>query len=138
MMPGLSRSIAIVAVAAAAIGCVRTVQAWPPPLVPGTAVRVRFAAPRTVVFDRGTARDSVPGVQDLRGDVLSIRGDTLVLRVSGDPNGTTGESTLERQTTIALNQSMTVTSSQIDGWKFAYALLSGVVLVFAGLVMASD
>jgi hypothetical protein len=42
----------------------------------------------------------------------------------------------ERQATLVLDQSTTVTRTEIDGWKFSYALLAGTVLIFAALVMS--
>ena len=118
-------------------GCVRTVQAWPPPLTPGTAVRVHFATPRVVVYQRGRLQDSVAGVPELRGRVVALRGDTLVLRVKSDRKDSTGNSREEeRESTLVLDQSTTVTRTEIDGWKFSYALLAGSVLIFAVLVLS--
>jgi hypothetical protein len=132
-----TRSIAIALFLAGASGCVRTVQAWPPPLNSGTAVRVHFATPRLVVFQRGQHVDSVAGVPELRGRVVALHGDTLVLRVMSDRPDSTGKSReVERQTTLVLDQSTTVTSTEIDGWKFSYAILAGAVLIFAALVMS--
>lgn len=131
------RSITIALALVGASGCVRTVQAWPPPLTPGTAVRVHFATPRLVVYERGRLQDSVASVPELRGRVVALRGDTLVLRViseGADSAGKTREA--ERRTTLVLDQSTTVTRTEIDGWKFSYALLAGTVLIFAALVMS--
>jgi hypothetical protein len=131
-----SRSITLALVLGAS-GCVRTVQAWPPPLTEGTAVRVHFATPRLVVYERGQLQDSVSGVPELRGLVVALRGDTLVLRVTSDRGDTTGKSgETERQTTLVLDQSTTVSRTEIDGWKLSYALLAGSVLIFAALVMS--
>jgi hypothetical protein len=122
---------------AGASGCVRTVQAWPPPLTPGTAVRLHFATPRVVVYQRGRLQDSVAGVPELRGRVVALRGDTLVLRVKSDRKDSTGNSReAERESTLVLDQSTTVTRTEIDGWKFSYALLAGSVLIFAVLVLS--
>jgi hypothetical protein len=132
-----TRSIALALALVGATGCVRTVQAWPPPLIPGTAVRVQFASPRLVVYQRGLLRDSVAGVPELRGRVVALRGDTLVLRVKSDPVASTGNSReAERQATLVLDQSTTVTRTEIDGWQISYALLAGTVLIFAALVMS--
>jgi hypothetical protein len=134
-----SRSITIALLLAGASGCVRTVQAWPPPLTPGTAVRVHFAAPRLVVYRRGRVQDSVAGVQELRGLVVRLRGDTLVLRVKSDRARSADESReAEREATLVLDQSTTVTRTEIDGWKFSYALLAGTVLIFAALVLSGS
>jgi hypothetical protein len=116
---------------------VRTVQAWPPPLTPGTDVSVHFAAPRLVVYQRGRLQDSVASVRELRGLVVALRGDTLVLRVRSnraDSAGRSGEA--ERETTLVLDQSTTVTRTEIDSWKFSYAILAGSVLIFAALVLS--
>lgn len=131
------RRITIALAFIAASGCVRTVQAWPPPLTPGTAVRVQFATPRLIVYQRGQLRDSVAGVPELRGQVVALRGDTLVMRVMSDRAGRASDSPeAERQTTVVLDQLTTVTRMEIDGWKFSYAILAGSVLIFAALVMS--
>ena len=133
------RSITIALVLVGASGCVRTVQAWPPPLAPGTAVRIHFATPRLVVYERGQLQDSVARVPELRGRVVAVRGDTLVVRVMGDRAESAGKSNeAERQATLVLDQSTTVTRTEIDSWKFSYALLAGAVLIFAALVMSGS
>jgi len=132
-----SRSIVLALVLAGASGCVRTVQAWPPPLTPGTAVRVHFATRRVVVYQHEQLQDSVASVRDLRGRVVALRGDTLVLRVNDDRTDSTSESrSAERQTKLVLDQSTTVSRTEIDGWKVSYALLGGSVLIFAALVLS--
>ena len=132
-----SRSITLALVLAGASGCVRTVQAWPPPLTPGTAVRVHFATPRVVVYQRGRLQDSVAGVPELRGLVVALRGDTLVLRVTSDRKDSAGKSgEAERETKLVLDQSTTVTRTEIDSWKLSYAFLAGSVLIFAALVLS--
>ena len=132
-----SRSITLALILTGASGCVRTVQAWPPPLTPGTPVRGHFATPRLVVYQRGRLQDSVAGVRELRGLVVALRGDTLVLRVKSDPTRSADESReAERETTVALDQSTTGTRTEIDSWKLSYAFLAGTVLIFAALVMS--
>jgi len=134
-----SRSITLALSLAAASGCVRTVQAWPPPLTPGSTVRVHFATPRLVVYQRGRVQDSVAGVRELRGLVVALRGDTLVLRLMNDRTDSAGKSReAEREATLALDQSTTVTRTEIDGWKVSYAFLAGSVLIFAALVMSGS
>lgn len=130
------RSITLALALVGASGCVRTIQAWPPPLTPGAAVRVHFAAPRLVVYQSGRLQDSVAGVPELRGRVVSLRGDTLVLRVNDRADSAGKSREAERQATLVLDQSTTVTRTEIDGWKFSYALLAGTVLIFAALVMS--
>ena len=135
----LKHSILLASVVAAASGCVRTVQAWPPPITAGSTVDVRFAVPRLVVFERGLLKDSVARVRELRGAVLAVHNDTLVLLVSGSQSANaTGSRTVERRATIALDQSTLVTTSEVDGWKFAYALLAGCVLIFAAAVLSGS
>ena len=135
-LPSRSITLALLLVAS---GCVRTVQAWPPPLAPGTNVRVHFAAPRLVVYQHGRVQDSVAGVRELRGLVVALRGDTLVLRVKSDRARSADESReAERETTLILDQSTTVSRTEIDGWKISYALLAGSVLIFAALVMSGS
>jgi hypothetical protein len=51
-----------------------------------------------------------------------------------DSAGDSGET--ERQATLVLDQSTTVTRTEIDGWKISYAVLAGTVLIFAALVMS--
>ena len=132
-----SRSITLILVLAGSSGCLRTVQAWPPPLTPGTAVRVHFATPRLVVYQSGRVQDSVADARELQGLVVALRGDTLVLRVKSDRARNADESReAERETTVLLDQSTTVTRTEIDGWKFSYALLAGSVLIFAALVLS--
>jgi len=131
------RSITFALALVGASGCVRTVQAWPPPLTPGTAVRVQFATPRLVVYQRGQQKDSVAGVPELRGQVVALRGDTLVLRVMSDRAENADKSpATERSATLVLDKSTTVTRTEIDGWKLSYAFLAGTVLIFAALVMS--
>jgi hypothetical protein len=134
-----SRSIALALLLAGASGCVRTVQAWPPPLTPGTTVRVHFATPRFVVYKRGLVQDSVAGVREVRGVVVALRGDTLVMLVKSDRPRSADESReAESETTLVLDQSTTVTRTEIDSWKFSYALLAGSVLIFAALVLSGS
>jgi len=71
--------------------------------------------------------------------VFALRGDTLVLRVATELSGDASESgILERQTTVALDQSTIVTLAEVDGWKFAYGLLAGSVLIFVAVVMSGS
>jgi hypothetical protein len=131
--------IALALLCAGASACVRTVQAWPPPLSSGTDVVIRFASPRLVVFDAGAVTDSVIDVRELQGQVVSLRGGSLVLDVTSlSASGAGNLRGIERQATIALDQSTRVSYTQLDSWKFAYGLLAGAVLIFAGLVMSSD
>jgi hypothetical protein len=100
---------------------------------------VQFAAPRPVVFERGAREDSLKRVSEIRGRVLALRHDTLVIGVTR----TTAESTdpvlfQGWQTTIVVDPSTVVTSSQLDSWKLAYAGLSAVILIFVALVMSGS
>jgi hypothetical protein len=100
-------------------------------------VRVHFATPRLVVYQRGRVQDSVTGVRELRGLVVGLRGDTLIVLVKSDRDRSADESSeAERQTTVILDQSTTVLRTEIDAWKFSYALLAGTVLIFAALVIS--
>lgn len=134
----LKHSIYLVLVIATVSGCTRTVQAWPPPIVPGSEVRVRFAAPRVVVFEGGRVKDSVAGVRELRGRVFALHNDTLVLSVASKQSRNASEAGVDQLATIALDQSTSVTTSEVDGWKFAYALLAGCVLIFAAAVLSGS
>lgn len=100
---------------------------------------VYFAAPRFVVFERGALKDSVGGIRDLRGTILAVHADTLVLSVASAVSVNGGEtSMMDRRATLALDQSTIVTLRQLDGWKFAYALLAVSVLIFAAAVMSGS
>lgn len=126
-------------VIAVAGGCTRTVQAWPPPIIPGSTVHVRFAAPRLVVFESGRLRDSIAGVRELDGNVFSLQNNILVLSVASRQYGNSDEpDTSERLAAIALDQSTSVTTSEVDGWKLAYAILAGCVLIFVAVVMSGS
>jgi hypothetical protein len=120
-------------------GCTRPVQAWPPPLATGTTVTVRFTQPRVIVFHDASKPDSVTGVKALRGPVVRLNHDTLVVIVLKEWNALTQKPRLPGQEVqVPLDQSTVVTGSEIDGWKFAYALLAGAVLIFVGIVMSGS
>ena len=100
-------------------------------------MRVHFATPRLVVYQQGQLQDSLAGVRELRGLVVALRGDTLVLRVMSDRKDSAGKSgEAERETKLVLDQSTTVTRTEIDSWKLSYAFLAGSVLIFAALVLS--
>ena len=121
---------------AGASGCVRTVQAWPPPIPVEAPVTVRFIGARTLVFEGEAGRDSVAAVREVRGRVVSLTADTLVLRVTRGPNGA-GESAMTgRHAAIPLDSQTRVTRSEIDGWKVGYGILATSVLIFAILVLS--
>ena len=121
---------------AGAGGCVRTVQAWPPPLGADNLVNVWFSAPRNISFAGEVGRDSVADVRQLQGRVLSLNGDTLVLRVTSASHVAGGERIVRRPATILLDSGTLVTRSEVDGWKVGYGILATAVLIFAGLVMS--
>lgn len=124
---------------AALTGCTRAVQAWPPPLPTGTTVTVRFSQPRVIVFHDAGKSDSATAVKALRGRVVTLNRDSLVLMVSKEWNAATEESRLSgREIQVPLDQATVVTASEIDGWKFAYALLASAVLIFVGLAMSGS
>lgn len=117
----------------AGLGCVRTVQAWPPPLSSGTPVTVRFARSSTIVFDPAGNRDTVPWVRELRGRVVSLHGDTLMVRVTSSPQGGALVGQVAR---VLLDSGTVVTRSEVDSWKVGYGILATGVLIFAGLVLS--
>ena len=120
-------------------GCMRTVQLWPLPLEPETPVIVRFAAPRSVVFEREARKDSLRGVSELRGRVLALRHDTLVIGVTRATAGAADPSLFVGwQTTIVVDPSTVVTRHQFDSWKIAYVGLSVVVLLYAALILSGS
>lgn len=134
-----ARILSLGIVAGALIGCTRNVQVWPPPLTTGRPVTVRFSAPRVIVLDDAGKPDSVAGVEELRGAAVSLHHDTLVVLVSKERNILTEKSRLPgREIRVLLDQSTAVTGSEIDGWKFAYGLLAGAVLIFVGIVMSGS
>jgi hypothetical protein len=135
----IGRSISLALLAGCVCSCMRTVRAWPPPLAPGTTVDVHFAVPTIVVFERGVAKDSVRGIRDLRGTVLAVHGDTLVLSAASAVSVNAGETNMrDRRATLALDQSTIVTLREMDGWKFAYALLAGSVLIYVAAVLSGS
>ena len=126
-------------VAAALTGCMRNVRVWPPPLATGTAVTVRFTAPRIIVVHDANGLDSVAGVKELRGQVVRRSNDTLVVLVSNARSTLSEEPRADgREVQLLLDQSTVITASEIDGWKFAYLLLAGAVFIFAGMVMSGS
>ncbi len=114
----------------------RTVQAWPPPLASGTPVTVRFTAPRSIAFEVEVGRDSVAAVRELQGRVVSLHGETLVVRVTRISEGTAGGRMVGRPATVVLDSATLVTRSEVDSWKVGYGILATAVLIFAGLVMS--
>ena len=120
---------------AAVLGCARTVQAWPPPLSSGTPVTVRFATSHTIVFDPAGNRDTVTMVRELQGRVVSLHGDTLMVRVTRSPQG---EAATGRVARIVLDSGTVVTRSEVDSWKVGYGILATAVLIFAGLVLSGS
>ena len=114
----------------------RTVQTWPPPLASGTPVAVRFAAPRSIAFEVAGNRDSILMVRELQGRVVSLNGETLVVRVTRIPQGAGGGRIVGRTATVNLDSATIVTRSEVDRWKVGYGILASVVLIFAGLVMS--
>jgi hypothetical protein len=125
--------------AGALTGCTRNVQIWPPPLAAGSAVTVRFSAPRVIALDDAGKPDSVQGVQELRGRLVRLDHDTLVVMVAKERNILTNESRLAgREIQVLLDQSTAVIGSEVDGWKFAYGILAGAVLIFVGIVLSGS
>ena len=116
----------------------RTVQAWPPPLSSRTPITVRFTAPRSIAFEVEGGRDSVAAVRELQGRVVSLRGETLVVRVTRIPDGAAGGRILGRPATIVLDSATIVTRSELDSWKVGYGILATTVLIFAGLVLSGS
>ena len=119
-----------------ASSCVRTVQAWPPPLSSGTPVTVRFTAPRSIAFEVEIGRDSVVAVREVQGRIVSLHGETLVVRVTRVPEGAEGGRIVGRPARIVLDSATIVTRSEVDGWKVGYGILAAAVLIFAGLVIS--
>jgi hypothetical protein len=78
----------------------------------------------------------VAKVRELQGRVVSLHGDTLVVRVTRALQETAGERLIGRPATILLDSSTIVTRSEVDGWKVGYGILASAVLIFAGLVLS--
>ena len=129
------RIVACYIVFSAATGCVRTVQVWPPPIPTEAPVTVRFIGSRTLVFESEGGRDSVTAVREVRGRVVSVKADTLVLRVTGAPSAADGAGTMGGLVTVLLDSQTRVTRSEVDAWKVGYAILATSVLIFAILVL---
>jgi hypothetical protein len=119
-------------------GCMRTVQVWPQPLNAGDQVAVRFSESRSIVFGTQAGHDSVAQVLELRGRVLAQHGDTLVVRVTRDANGTSAAEKSGRSAAVVLDSHTTVTRSEVDGWKVGYGILAGAVVIFAALVTSGS
>jgi len=81
-------------------------------------------------------RDSVAAVRELQGRVVSLHGDTLVVRVTRVPEGAAGRQIVGRPVTVVLDSATLVTRSEVDGWKVGYGILATAVLIFAGLVLS--
>ena len=119
--------------------CTRSVQVWPTPIDTGASVRVRFNPPRTLALEGAAQPRLVSAVRELRGHVVSINHDTLLVQVSRVRTGVAEDTLVSgREVRVVLDQFAHVITSEPDSWKFAYLLLSGVVLVFAGGVLLSD
>jgi hypothetical protein len=88
------------------------------------------------VFEGDAGRDSVTKVRELQGRVVSLHGDTLVVRVTRAPKETGGGRWIGRPATVLLDSTTTVTRSEVDGWKLGYGILASAVLIFAGLVLS--
>ena len=114
-------------------GCVRTVQAWPPPLASGTPVTVRFTARRSIAFEVEVGRDSVAVVRELQWHVVSLQGETLVVRITRIPEGTAAGRIVGRPATVVLDSATLVTRSEVDGWKVGYGILATAVLILRDL-----
>jgi hypothetical protein len=117
------------------LGCARSVQAWPPPLSSETSVSIRFARPRIIVFDPADNRDTVTMMGELRGRVVSLHGDTLMLRVTGSSQE---QEAVGRVARVLLDSATVVTRSEVDGWKVGYGILATGVLIFAVLVLSGS
>ena len=135
-MHTLASLLACALLCTGASGCVRTVQAWPPPLASGTPVTVRFTAPRSIAFEVEVGRDSVAIVRELQGRVVSLHGEILVVHVTRIPEGAARGRIVGRPATLVLDSATIVTRSEVDGWKVGYGILATAVLIFAGLVMS--
>jgi hypothetical protein len=84
------------------------------------------------------SRDSVADVRELKGRVVSLRGDTLVIRVMGAPKSDKEGRIVGKTATVLLDSASIVTRSEVDGWKVGYVVLASAVLIFAGLVLSGD
>jgi hypothetical protein len=74
-------------------------------------------------------------VRELEGRVVSLRGETLVVRVTRI-DAAAGGRMVGRPATIVLDSATIVTRSETDGWKVGYGILATAVLIFAGLVIS--
>ena len=91
------------------------------------------------MFDERNHRDSVAGVGELKGTVLNLRNDTVLVGVTNERStGVDNSRLVGREVAIPLDRTTVVTRNEVDSWKFAYGLLAGAVLIFVGLVMSGS
>ena len=98
---------------------------------------IRFAAPHVLVLDERNNKDSVVAVIEVKGRVVNLHGDTVLVTVSNQRStGIDNSRLVGREVSVPLDRATIVTRSEVDSWKFAYALLAGAVLIFAGLIIS--
>jgi hypothetical protein len=90
-----------------------------------------------MVVENKPGRDSVVTLSELEGRVASLRGDTLVIRVTRAPAAGT-DWIVGQRARLVLDSSTIVTRSEVDSWKVGYSILAGAVLIFAGLVLSGS
>jgi hypothetical protein len=87
------------------------------------------------VLDPAGDRDTVVTLRDLQGSVVSLHGDTLMIRVT---RSSPGETPVGRVARVLLDSGTVVTRSEVDSWKVGYGILATAVLIFGGLVLSGD
>jgi hypothetical protein len=100
-------------------------------------VTIHRTGARQMVVENNAGRDSVVTLAELEGRVASLRGDTLVIRVTRAPAAGT-DWIVGQRARLVLDSSTIVTRSEVDSWKVGYSILAGAVLIFAGLVLSGS
>jgi hypothetical protein len=77
-------------------------------------------------------------VRELHGRVVSLRPDTLVIRVTHAPIAAAGDRIIGRRATIILDSATVVTRSEVDAWKVGYGVLASAVLIFYVIIVSGS
>lgn len=119
--------IALIAVCIGATACVHRAQVWPSPIVAGNQVTAKFTVPRTVGLDD----ESTLVVREMSGTVVSLRADTLVLRLTAVPDEPSRGRWGRHDAIIPLDSTTTVTRAEFDPSAVALMAVAGISFVYA-------
>jgi len=123
----LAVQIALVAACACQTACYHPAQIWPSPLTPGTQVTANFIWPRAISMEN----DSMIVVRELRGTVVTLFPDRLVMRLTGVPEQPTRSVWAGRAATVPLDSATTITRSEFNESGAALMAVAGIAVVFA-------